>query len=215
MAFSDNPGNSPQLPIQKLISDRCQVLGLKRADLIRRSGFKNEAKGSRRLKALLAGDFDSSRGLIAGLPAALEIPAYVVMKAIEESKTLISAVKDYQWRLTFKPHAIILTERKVPKPIFIAAMIGMERLLRVDFDLNQGPLTFVQQAIEGVRCKLLEWNGVALPAFGQPIGFVVNYGPDRALRFDLTGKPAEIFPKAYCIGQALLLIGGRPFDALK
>ena len=206
---------APQLPIQKLISDRCQVLGLKRADFIRRCGFKNEAKGYRRLDALLAGDFNSSRGLIAGLPAALEIPAYVVMKAIEESKTQISAVKDFQWRSEFKPHAIILTERKVPEPIFIAAMIGVERLLRIDFDLNQGSLTFVQQAIEGVRCKLSEWNGLALPAFGRPIGFVVNYSPDRAVKFDMTGKADETFPKAYCIGQALLLIGGRPFEGLK
>jgi hypothetical protein len=98
MAFSDKPGSSAQLPIQKLISDRCLVLGLKRADLIRGCGLKNEAKGSRRLKALLAGDFDSCRGLVAGLPAALENPAYVVMKAIEESGTQISAINDSQCR---------------------------------------------------------------------------------------------------------------------
>ena len=215
MAGSDITSSSAQLPIQKLISDRCEVLGLERIDLIRRSGFKNEAKARRRLYSLLAGDFDSSRGLIAGLPVALEVPADVVMKVIEESKMQISAIKDSQWRSTFKPHAIILTERKVPEPIFIGAMIGVDRLLRIDFDLKQSSTTFARQAIKGVRCKLLEWNGLALPAFGRPIGIVVNYSPDRAVKFDLTGKAAENFPKAHCIGQALLLISGQPFEGLK
>jgi hypothetical protein len=56
-----------------------------------------------------------------------------------------------------KPHAIILTERKVPEPIFIAAMIGVDKLLRIDFDLNQGTIIFANQAIKGVRHKLSEW----------------------------------------------------------
>jgi hypothetical protein len=56
-------------------------------------------------------------------------------------------------------------------------------------------------------------DGTALPAFGRPTGFVVNYSPDRAVKFDLTGKAVENLPKAYCFDQALLSIGGRAFDA--
>jgi hypothetical protein len=38
--------------------------------------------------------------------------------------------------MEFRPHGVILTERSVPQPIFVAAIIGAERLLRVDFDLD-------------------------------------------------------------------------------
>lgn len=114
MAGSDNLGSSAQLPIQKLISDRCQVLGSV-LTLFVVVASKTRRKDTGNSMLYLPVIFDSSRGLVAGLPAALEIPAYVVMKAVEESKTLISVAKDFQWRSKFKPHAIILTERKVPE----------------------------------------------------------------------------------------------------
>ena len=31
----------------------------------------------------------------------------------------------------------------------------------------------------------------SVPAFGRPTGFIVNYTPDRAVRFDLDGNPGE------------------------
>jgi hypothetical protein len=40
------------------------------------------------------------------------------------------------WRENFQAHAIILTERTRPAPVFVAAIIGAERLLRVNFDLD-------------------------------------------------------------------------------
>ena len=45
---------------------------------MRRAGYKNIAKGLRRLDELLAGDLDKSRGLIRALPAALDVPPEVV-----------------------------------------------------------------------------------------------------------------------------------------
>src|ERR1700730_618424 len=46
--------------------------------------------------------------------------------------------RDKIWRENFRPHAIILTERTVPSPIFVAAMIGVENLLRIYLDAIQG-----------------------------------------------------------------------------
>jgi len=34
--------------------------------------------------------------------------------------------------LGFRPHAIIVTERSIPSPIFVAALIGVEKILRID-----------------------------------------------------------------------------------
>jgi hypothetical protein len=80
--------------------------------------------------------------------------------------------------------------------------------LRVDFDLTAAPDTFAKQSLDGLRRKLARWRG-SLPAFGRPTGFIINYSPDRAVRFDLEGKPAELFDRAFRLGEATLSIGGR------
>jgi hypothetical protein len=79
--------------------------------------------------------------------------------------------------LVFRPHAIIATDRSVPSPIFVAALIGVEKILRINFDTSLPEATFVQQAL----AKLPEQT----IAFGRPTGVTVNYAPDRAVRYDL------------------------------
>ena len=41
------------------------------------------------------------------------------------------------------------------------------------------------------------------------MGIIINDSPDRAIRFDLTGKPIAIFDKAHRLGRARFSIGGR------
>lgn len=140
---------SEPLAIKSLIVDRSRVLDLNRPDLVRRAGYKNIAKGLRRLDELLAGDLDKSRGLVRALPAALDVPTEVVEHAIAETRRRIAEAqeaarlaREAAWRAGFRPHAIILTERTVPQPIFVAAIIGVERLLRMDFSLALPPLSY-------------------------------------------------------------------------
>jgi CO/xanthine dehydrogenase Mo-binding subunit len=78
------------LAIETLIRDRCEELGLRPADLIRRTAYKNHAKGLRRLDALLAGDLDQAKNLIRGLPAALEVAPDVVERAIVQTRNQIA-----------------------------------------------------------------------------------------------------------------------------
>jgi hypothetical protein len=146
------------------------------------------------------------------LPQALETSAETVKLALDQTvRELELAAKekaearDKIWRETFRPHAIILTERTVPSPIFVAAMIGVEKLLRIDLDLSQGPMNFVRQVLDCLPERV--------PAFGKPIGFVINYSPDEAVRFDRNGQPIEIFEKAVRPGTAFLRLGGRPILA--
>jgi hypothetical protein len=113
--------------------------------------------------------------------------------------------RDKLWRENFRPHAIILTERTVPSPIFVAAMIGVEKLLRIDLDATQGPVSFVRQTLDRLPERV--------PAFGKPTGFVINYSPGKAVRFDLNGQPIAILDEAVRPGTAALLLGGRPIPA--
>ncbi len=211
------------LAIDDLIRSRCRELGLSSAELIRRCGYANVSKGLRRLEQLGSGEFDRAAGLIRVLPSGLEVTLACVEQAVERSKRQLRDAEEAAWRRSFKPHAIILTESSRPEPIFVAAMIGVDALLRIDFD-NAGDLADCRaQAIDGLRSKLKRWNksfdhqkstgSFSLPAFGRVIGFVVNLSPDRAVRFDLEGRAIEILPKAWRAGQATLSISGKAVPA--
>ena len=207
---------SDPLPIGSLIVDRLRVLDLRRRDLLRRAGYKNIAKGLRRLDELLAGELVKTRDLIRALPVALDVPPEVVEHAIEETRRRTAEAQEAAerarqtvWRAAFRPHAIILTERTVPQPFFVAAFIGIERLLRIDFDLALAPVTYTNQALAGIRRKLAEFGSEALPALGRPVGIIVNYTPDRAIRFDLDGNALEILPRAHRLADSYIVLRRR------
>ena len=151
-------------------------------------------------------------GLSLALSQALETSAEIVTLALDQMVREIelaeqqkAEARDKIWRENFRPHAIILTQRTVPSPIFVAAIIGVEKLLRIDLDAAQGPVSFVRQVLD----RLPEW----VPAFGKPIGFVINYSPDKAVRFDSNGQPIAMLKESVRPGTAVLRLGGRPIHA--
>src|SRR5580704_7211631 len=196
------------LAIATLVRSRMIELGLSRGELAKRLGYKNLAKRMRRIDALRDGDLKGTKQFLEVPPRALELSAETVKRALDQSvRELESAAKqeaearDKIWRENFCPHAIILTERTVPSPIFVAAMIGVEKLLRIDLDATQGPVSFVRQVLD----RLPE----GAPAFGKPIGFVINYSPDQGVRFGPNGQPIAILDKAVRPGTAVLTrLGG-------
>lgn len=166
------------LAIAALIQSRMTEFGLSRGELVKRLGYKNLAKGIRRIDALREGHIVGTKQLLDVLPQALETSTETVKLAL-------------------------LAERTVPSPIFVAAMIGVEKLLRIDLDATQGPVSFVRQVLD----RLPE----EVPAFGKSAGFVINYFPDKAVRFDPNGRPIAILDKAVRPGTAVLIrLGGRP-----
>jgi hypothetical protein len=206
------------LPMAELISCRSDALGIGPSELVRRCGYKNIGKGLRRVEELCRGEFQRTRGLISGLPRALGVTVDVVQKAIDDTAKQLHEAEEAAWRASFKPHAIILTDRRIPQPIFVAAIIG--ELRRIDYPPCATADTYMSLAIEGIRTRLARWNrgfnplmsleSYQLPAFGRPTGFVVNYSPDHAVRFDLEGHALQSLPTAHRIGQATLFINASP-----
>lgn len=217
--------NSDPLAIESLIVDRSCELGLGRPQLVQRAGYKNIAKGLRRLNELLAGELNKTKSLIRALAPALELPSEAIHDAIDRTERQIAEAREAAqrtqekaWRAAFKPHAIIFTQRRVPQPVFVAALIGIDRLLRIDFDLNQPPASYASQAFAGFRKKLREFNSDSstisetIPAFGRATGIIVNYSPERAVRFDLDGTALEIISHAYRPGDAHIEFRGQPIS---
>jgi hypothetical protein len=204
-----------KLPIELLIEARCRQLGLSRAQLVQRL-YHNTGKGQRRLAQLCQGQLEEARGLVARLPKGLEVSEEAIEQAMQETRREIAeaercavAEENARWSAAFRPHAIILAKRSVPQPIFIAALIGVERLLLIKLNLSRGEDSFIEQARVGIREKLREWNCTSLPGFGRPVGFIVNYTPDRAVRYDLDGNSLEVMREARRVGSATLSAHGH------
>jgi hypothetical protein len=220
--YTANSFSSDPLPIGSLIINRLRVLDLRREHLLRRAGYKNIAKGLRRLDELLAGELDKTRDLIRALPAALHVRPEVVERAIEETRRRTAEAQQAAeqarhtvWRAAFRPHAIILTERTVPQPIFVAAFIGIERLLRIDFDPASFPGELRQAGSFGhsaEACGILQRDrqNSGDAASLRPPGVIVNYTPNRAIRFDLNGDALAILRRAHRPTDPHIALRRRP-----
>jgi hypothetical protein len=74
-------------------------------------------------------------------------------------------------------------------------------------DCAKPPLTFVQQAIKAIQHKLpIGRTGRRfVPFLGRAVGFIINYTPDHAVRFDMDREPVEVLAKAYRSGQTSIM----------
>ena len=106
--------------------------------------------------------------------------------------------------LGFRPHAIIVTDRSVPSPIFVAALVGVEKILRIDFDTSLPEETYVHQALAELPEQTI--------AFGRPTGVTVNYAQDHAVRYDLKANPIETLTEAVRCGIASFTISPSKKD---
>ena len=83
---------------------------------------------------------------------------------------------------------------------------GNERWLMIHLDNLKPPNTFVQQVLAALPDKLrLGGDGRQyVTFFGEALGFIVKYSPDKALRCSLSGEPLRILPKAYRPGKSAM-----------
>lgn len=116
------------------------------------------------------------------------------------SKKLSASKKpdDAESLAAFRPHAVIATELAIPSQIWLAALIGVEKILRRDFDISQPEETYLAQAL----AQMPETT----PCFGRPIGVTINYAPERAIRYDLSGNVVEVLSEAVRVGHASISI---------
>jgi hypothetical protein len=166
-------------------------------------GYVNVAKGLRRLAEIEQGELRRAGQFHRRLAAALEIPPEAVEDAFAATRAALDAEKEAAYRDAFRPHAVILTERSIPSPLFVAAFMGVERLLRIRLDTDAAPDTFGRQARE----RLPPDGGVS--AFGRVIGYVVNDSPDETVQYDLKEHEAARFGRGIRMGQKTVRIGGR------
>jgi hypothetical protein len=198
-------------PIHDLVESRLKDLGIRRGELARRCGFKNVSKGLRRIEAMCRGDFDSPCAgmILKALPTALELDRDVVdvvvretASALDQSIQTAAAERRAASRTSFKPCAYLCGTEARPSSVTVYGLSGgPERWLKISLDYSRPPLTYAAQALAIVR------KTPVVHFFGPTTGFIVNYTPDCAVRFDLDGSPIERFPAAHSPDQIELQIG--------
>ena len=119
---------------------------------------------------------------------------------------------------SFRPHLQVQTERAVPSPIFIAALLTVARL-RIVCPPHEA-LTANEEVRDGILKSMIldHWreNGGCVPAFGGVTGYVLvlvaGYGGfDFGLPFSVSGDRAGAMQKIERLGMATL--GTRRGDA--
>jgi hypothetical protein len=103
-----------KLAIEELIDRRSRELGLRPIDLIRRTIYRNEAKGLRRLSALCSGDLSGCKDLIASLPQALDVSSVSFESVMTETRRQLmeldhqrQAEEEAAWRASFRPRTSV------------------------------------------------------------------------------------------------------------
>jgi len=204
---------SDRLPIHDFLEARSKALGIRRQELARRCGYLNVAKGIRRIEAMYAGDLESSsaRTILKVLATALEVEQAVVDEAIRQTadtldrnKQAVLAEQEAAWRMSFEAHAYLVGSEKRPSSVVVFGLSGgAQRWKRITLDCSRPPVTYATQALAVAR------RTPVVPFFGPTTGFIVNYTPDHAVRFDIKGNAVEVLDRAYLPGEVELQIGRR------
>ena len=205
--------SSYPLPIETFIVKRMDQLGLRSAQVAERCGIRNIRTGLRALGNVYRGLWENewARAILRNLAAALEVEESLVAaevcrtkEAIAHAKRKAEAEQEAAWRAAFVAHAYRTTERTQPAQITLCAVTGgSDRWLKIALDLTQPPLSYANQALVVAR------RTREVPFFGAVTGVIVNYSPDRAVRFDLAGTPIECLPRAYSPGRTSFMLRGR------
>lgn len=138
-------------PIGRFILERARSLGMSRSDLVHRLGYGDIGSGHEALDAaLLTGSVapqmanhladaleadDALIGFIIGATmrqrcdkARLERRLWKLQDAMRGKKRRLRVESEQAYAASFRPHLQVQTERVVPSPIFIAALLTVARL---------------------------------------------------------------------------------------
>ena len=210
-------------PTGRFILHRARTLGLSRSDLVRRLHYRDIGSGHKALSALLLTGAVPLR-IAKHLAEALEIDdallgsvigATTRQKRDEARERRVESERAYL--AFFRPHLQVQTERYVPSPIFIAALLTVARLRIVR--VPDEALTVNDEARDRIIKSVIigHWgeNDGRVPAFGGIIGYVLvliaGYGGfDFGLPFGVTGDRAGAMCKVERLGKAIL--GARRGD---
>jgi hypothetical protein len=221
-------------PIGRFILHRARTLGLSRNDLVHRLGYRDDDSGHEALSGAmltgvvapqladrLAGTLEANDALVRSVidatarqkrdEARLDHPLWKLQDAISGKKRRLRVDSEQAYRDSFRPHLQVRTERAVPSPIFVAALLTVTRLrmVRLPDEALKADDETRDRIIKAIIIDHWRENGGRVPAFGGIAGYalvsVLGYGDfDFGLPFGVTGNPTGAMEKVERLGEATL-----------
>jgi hypothetical protein len=187
--------------IGRFILERARALGMSRTELVRRLGYSQISNGHRALSELLTtGTVPPlvAQHLADALQVDKVIVAAVMATAARQQRDEASErtlAREAAHRIAFQPHLRCETERAIPEPLFIAALLTGARLRLV----RVSPETWHMSADErdrqlkaAIQEHYCEHRG-HVPSFGAIVGYTAVVMPgyllDFGIPYDLDGDP--------------------------
>jgi len=221
-------------PIGRFVLHRARALSLSRSDLVCRLGFRDISSGHEALTAMLlrgsvaphvtnslAGALEVDDAVIGAVIGAtmrqksdedrLDRPLWKFQDAISGKKRRCRVENERAYLAAFRPRLQVQTERAVPSPIFVAALLTVTRLRIVR--LPDEALTANDEARDRIIKMIIidHWreNSGRVPAFGGITGYVLaliaRYGGfDFGSPFSVTGDRVGATQKVERLGEATL-----------
>ena len=169
--------------LERLLQERMAALGLSRGGVGQRLSPANPSKALRRLDDFTSHGVRPSEDLPERLAAMLEISEAELMAAARATREAIEARAEADYRARFQPHAVWTAVRSQPSSTAMAGFINAPARLVLLFPSDLSTQDFVPY------CQAQAPKGV--PLYGPVTGFIINYTPDEAVRYDLDGQTLE------------------------
>ncbi len=184
--------------LEQLVHERMVILGLSRGLIGQRLSPHNPSKALRRLDDFIANGQWPSDDLAERLAGVLELPSAELITAARVTWDANAARTDAEYRARFQPHAVWTTVRNRPSSVAIAGFINAPAKRILLFPANLPSEDFIDYCLEHVP------EGV--PLYGPITGFVINYTPAHAVRFNLNGNALETMNHAVQVGAACIKV---------
>jgi hypothetical protein len=203
-------------PIGRFILERAEALGMSRTELVRRLGYRRIGNGHKALGEMLTTGTVPPQ-IAKHLADALQVDAALIAAVMaataqqqrdEASRRALN--REDAYRTTFRPHLRCETERDIPEPLFIAALLTSARLRLVPVF----PETWQVSGDErdrllkrAIRDHYREHAG-RVTAFGAIVGYTAvvmpGYRLDFGVPYDLNGDPVGPMQPVERLGEAVL-----------
>jgi len=206
-----------QYSIGRLVLDRARALGMSRSELVRHLGYRHVGNGHRALSELLTTRQNctvdrtaSRRGSPSGERTRPAVTAATARQQQDEASQRTLA-RETAYRTAFKPHLRCETERAIPEPLFVAALLTSARLRLVPVCSE----TWHASADE--RDRLLKRaiqdhyreHAARIIAFGAVVAYTAvlmpGYLVDFGFSYDLNGDPVGPMQSVERLQEAFLV----------
>jgi hypothetical protein len=190
--------------ISRLIVSRANDLGLTRRQVVERFGFEDRlAKGHTVLSDILTTGVVPPGLHSSTLADTLEVDQLFLSEVLSATARQIDAerkadlvAREEIYRARFRPHLQVRTERRVPSPVFVVALLTAEqlRIIALPEDINSLASDKQHQIVRGAIQRHYRRRSGQVPAFGRIDGyyFVQFAGFERddfGIAFTVKGLP--------------------------